>query len=126
MAFPFPSWEMLRERRPLLLYAAAWTALLTAAVAVASSLPEVAFVWAVSPSSSFSRACGDAAGGLVRVPLDVPGEVLCLPALLFGRSKLDLLVPPVFAAVVVTASALLVRAVGLWEEEEDDDDGERS
>ncbi|CAA6654929.1 unnamed protein product [Spirodela intermedia] len=109
-------WETLPERRPLLVYAATWTTLLTATVAATSVLPEVAFVWAVSPASSFSRPCGG--GELIRVPLDVPGEVLCLPAAQFGRSGLDLLVPPIFAAAVVAAAALLVRALGLW----DDDD----
>lgn len=105
----------LTSRWPLLLYAAAWTALLSATVAVASFLPEAAFVWAISPSSSFSRACD--AEGFIRVPMDLPGEVLCLPAHLFAKFRMDLLVPPVFAAVVVAGSACLVRAMGLWEDD---------
>ncbi|KAK1270579.1 hypothetical protein QJS04_geneDACA022353 [Acorus gramineus] len=110
--------RLARLRRPFLLYAFAWTALLTASVAVASMSPEVAFMAAVSPSSGFARACPEWA---FRVPVDAgPGEVVCVPARLFGRSELDLIVPPVFAALVVAASALFVRAVGLWEVEEEE------
>ncbi|KAL6337451.1 hypothetical protein AAG906_036765 [Vitis piasezkii] len=74
----------LTSRWPLLLYAAAWTALLSATVAVASFLPEAAFVWAISPSSSFSRGCD--AEGFIRVPMDLPGRfcvcrLICLPSL---------------------------------------------
>lgn len=49
------------------------------------------------------------------MPLDVPGDILCFPAHMFVKSKIDLIVPPVFAAVIVAASACVVRAVGLWE-----------
>ncbi|XP_030449795.1 uncharacterized protein LOC115672167 [Syzygium oleosum] len=111
-----------RRPRPLLLYAAAWTALLTATVAVASFSPELAFVSAVSPSSAFTRECGGGGGpspdDVVRVPVDLPGEVVCLPAHLFSRSRADLVVPPVFAAVVVAGSALVVRALALGEEDD--------
>ncbi|KDP35603.1 hypothetical protein JCGZ_09041 [Jatropha curcas] len=103
-------------RWPLLLYAAKWTALLTATVAVASFSPEMAFVSAISMSSSFSRECE--VEGTVRVPVDMPGEIVCLPAHLFVRSKIDLIVPPVFAAVVVAGSAWAIRATGLWEDHE--------
>ncbi|OWM82321.1 uncharacterized protein LOC116207961 [Punica granatum] len=107
------------SRWPLLLYAVTWTALLTATVAVASFSPEVAFVSAISPSSSFSQGCAAAQeGSAVRVPVDLPREVVCLPAHLFTRSKVDLVVPPVFAAVVVAGSAFVVRALGLWEDDE--------
>lgn len=74
---------------------------------------------AIYPSSSSvesSRRCGSDAA--VLVPLDIPAEVLCLPANLFRRSKMDLVVPPVFAAIVVAVSAVVVRTMGLWEEEE--------
>ncbi|KAJ9186228.1 hypothetical protein P3X46_005755 [Hevea brasiliensis] len=97
-------------RFPLLLYAATWTALLTTIVAVASFSPEIAFVSAISTSSSFSRKCE--VEGTVRVPVDLPGEIVCLPAQLFVKSKIDLIVPPVFAAVVVAGSAWVVRAIG--------------
>ncbi|EEF31049.1 uncharacterized protein LOC8269383 [Ricinus communis] len=103
-------------RRPVLLYAATWTALLTATVAVASFSPEMAFVSAISTSSSFARQCK--AEGTVRIPLDAPGEILCLPARMFMRSKIDFIVPPVFAALVVANSAWVVRATGLWVDHE--------
>lgn len=79
--------------------------------------PEVAFTWALSLPSPFSSECMP---GYVRLPLDGPAmEVVCLPALFFGQSKLDLVVPPLFAAVVVAASVCFVRSVGLWEVDED-------
>lgn len=102
-------------RCPILIYAATWTTILTLTVAVASFAPEVAFVSAISSSSPFSSLCE--AEGSVRLPLDVAGEILCFPAHLFSKSKIDLIVPPVFAAVVVAGSAYLVRAVGLWEQD---------
>ncbi|KAK2986136.1 hypothetical protein RJ640_014469 [Escallonia rubra] len=111
--------QRLAPRLPLLVYAAAWTTLLTVTVAAASFWPELAFVSAVSPNSLFSRGCPVEGGSWVRVPVDVPAEVFCLPSSLFGRSKMDLLVPPVFAAVVVASSAFLVRALGLWEVDEE-------
>ncbi|XP_065853563.1 uncharacterized protein [Euphorbia lathyris] len=101
-------------RWPLLLYATAWTSLLTVIVAVASFSPEMAFVSAISPSSSFSRGCQKQ--GTFRVPLELPGEIVCLPTHLFVRSKIDLIVPPIFAAVVVAGSAWVVRSMGLLED----------
>ncbi|PSR98255.1 Serine-rich adhesin for platelets like [Actinidia chinensis var. chinensis] len=98
---------------PLLLYAATWTAILTMTVAVASLAPEIAFVSAISPTSAFSKACETE--GSVRVPMDVPAEVQCFPAHLFRRSKVDLLVQPFLAAVIVAGSASVVRSLGLWE-----------
>lgn len=109
--------EMLLHRRPLLWYAATWTAVLTGTVVVSSFSPEIAFVWALSPDSRFAQRCR---AGAVRVPMEGPaGEVVCVPAQLFGRSKTDLFVPPLFAALVVWGSALFVRAIGLWEREEE-------
>ncbi|KAG5550135.1 hypothetical protein RHGRI_015177 [Rhododendron griersonianum] len=105
--------QRLTLRWPLLVYAGTWTAILTITVAVASFSPELAFVSAISPTSAFPRPC--VAEGSIRVPLDVPTEVICFPAHMFQRSKLDMVVPPVFAAVVVAGSAYVVRALGLWE-----------
>ncbi|XP_030529039.1 uncharacterized protein LOC115739885 [Rhodamnia argentea] len=111
--------DRILSRWPFLLYAAAWTALLTATVAVASFSTEVAFVSAVSPSSSFTRECGGHnPEGMVRVPVDLPGAVVCLPAHLFSRSRVDMAVPPVFAAMVVAGSVFVVRALALGEEDE--------
>ncbi|XVF46488.1 hypothetical protein PTKIN_Ptkin03bG0030800 [Pterospermum kingtungense] len=100
---------------PLLLHALTWTLLLTLFVSIASFAPEMAFVSAVSPSSSFSRSCK--AEGLVRIPLDFPREKLCLPAHMVKRSNVDFFVPTVFAGLVVAASACVVRSLGLWERE---------
>ncbi|PON68604.1 forkhead box protein G [Parasponia andersonii] len=97
---------MLR-RWPLLIYAASWTTLLTLTVAVVSFSPEMAFV------SAISRACQT--HDAIRVPLDMPGQIICLPANRFTKSNIDLIVPPVFAALVVAGSAFLVRAAALWE-----------
>lgn len=93
------------------MYAAVWTALLTVTVAVAAMTPETVFIWAITPSSSFSTACNSDSS--LRIPLDLPSDVVCLPAKLFQRSKIDLLVPPLFAALIVATSACLVRTFGL-------------
>ncbi|PKA48545.1 hypothetical protein AXF42_Ash017444 [Apostasia shenzhenica] len=103
----------LLQRHPLLRYAAAWTLLLTAAVVLTSLSPEMAFAWAVTPSSPFAGACRR---GFVRVPVDgLPGEAVCVPGRLLGPSKADFVVPPLFAAMVVAGSACLVSAVGRWD-----------
>ncbi|KAK8925998.1 hypothetical protein KSP39_PZI018453 [Platanthera zijinensis] len=99
----------LLHHNPLLRYAVAWTFLLTATVLVISLSPEMAFAWALTPSSPFARSCRR---GFVRVPME---GTVCVPARLFGPSKADAVVPPVFAALVVAGSACIVRAVGLWD-----------
>ncbi|KAI3447670.1 hypothetical protein Pfo_004335 [Paulownia fortunei] len=105
------------SRCPLILYAATWTALLTVTVAVASFSPELAFVSAISPTSALSQGCHEA--GSVRLPLDIPSENFCFAARLFKRSRIDLLVPPVFAAVIVAGSACAVKALGFWEADDE-------
>ncbi|KAI0531462.1 hypothetical protein KFK09_001017 [Dendrobium nobile] len=108
-------WETLLERRPLLVYAATWTTFVAATVAAASVAPEVAFVWALT-SSPYAGGCGGAA---IRILLDAPpGEIICVPAELFGHTGVDFLVPTVLAAAVVAAAAYVVRVVGLWEAED--------
>ncbi|KAG6697292.1 hypothetical protein I3842_09G191500 [Carya illinoinensis] len=104
------------SRWPFLVYVATWTTILIVVVAVASFTPEVAFASAISSSSSFSTACETDRS--IRVPLDVPGETLCLPANLFSRFKIEFIVPPVFAAVVLVASACLVQATCVWDDDE--------
>ncbi|KAK4270085.1 hypothetical protein QN277_023167 [Acacia crassicarpa] len=97
----------------LLQYAAGWTMFLVLTVAMASLPPEMAFLSATSPSSSFSNKCK--IDGSIRMPLDIPGSILCFPAPLFQKSKFDFIVPPILAVVFVTASTCLVRALGLWD-----------
>ncbi|KAM7526312.1 hypothetical protein LguiA_016214 [Lonicera macranthoides] len=109
--------QRLYPRWPLLIYATAWTTLLTVTVGVASFATELAFVSAITSKSAFSKVCQ--LEGSVRVPFDVPMEVFCLPARFFKRSDMDMVVPPLFAAVIVAASAYVVRAMALWEVDEE-------
>ncbi|MED6121069.1 hypothetical protein PIB30_026694 [Stylosanthes scabra] len=101
---------------PILIYAFTWTTLLTLTVLAATLSLQVAFISAITPSSSFSQKCNNV--GSIRMPLDFPGDTLCFPAPLFMKSKVDLIVPPVFAAVIVAASAFMVRAVGLFDRDQ--------
>ncbi|KAL6627430.1 hypothetical protein ACP70R_031156 [Stipagrostis hirtigluma subsp. patula] len=119
----FPALAGLLARRPLLLYAATWTALAVTAVAVAAFAPELAFVWAVAPTAPLSRAACSGGGVLVGLPLDgPPWDAVCVPAGMFGRAVPDVIVPLVFAVVVVTGAVWFTTAVGVWEDDHDDDD----
>lgn len=109
-------------RWPLILYAATWTTLLTVTVAVASFSSELAFVSIISPTTSssydsLSRGYHCPHDESVRVPMDIPTEIFCIPVEMFRRSKMDLVIPPVFAAVIVACSAYVVRALALWEDD---------
>ncbi|XVF05551.1 hypothetical protein REPUB_Repub05bG0181800 [Reevesia pubescens] len=116
----FPSlnsiFRQVMVRWPQFLRALTWTVLLSLMVSIASFAPEMSFVSAISPSSSFSQSCKTE--GLVRVPLDFPWEKVCLPAHMVKRSNVDFFVPTVFAGLVVAGSACLVRSLGLWESED--------
>ncbi|GAB2274328.1 hypothetical protein Dimus_009093 [Dionaea muscipula] len=92
-----------------LLHAWTWTALLTITVAVASFSPEMAFVSATTPSSAYSRSCD--AAGFIRIPLDLPGERFCFSPRVVKRSGSDILIPTVFAGLIVASSAILLRSV---------------
>ncbi|ESQ51359.1 hypothetical protein EUTSA_v10017464mg [Eutrema salsugineum] len=92
---------------PMLVQAATWTILLMLTVAFASFAPEMAFV---STLSSPSKPCGGGGDGFVRIPVDSPGEMVCVPSRMVKRSSFDLLVPTIFAAVMVVASASLIRS----------------
>ncbi|GLJ31057.1 hypothetical protein SUGI_0621550 [Cryptomeria japonica] len=110
------SWAV---RRPLVMYSIIWTMLLAAVVTIASLTQELAFTSTFSSSSHFSKACPDESKNsnrtCYRMALDRPGDVFCLPAQAFSRSAIDYLVPPIFATLVVLASASFVHAAGLWE-----------
>ncbi|CAH8282484.1 unnamed protein product [Eruca vesicaria subsp. sativa] len=92
---------------PILLQAATWTVLLMVTVAFASLAPEMAFV---STLSSSSNLCGGGRDGLVRIPIDLPGEMVCVPSQTVRRSPFDLFVPTVFAGIMVVASVSLIRS----------------
>lgn len=102
-------------REPLFVYTIFWTTFLAAVVTVASVSPELAFTSSLSSLTEFSLVCVGLQEKYLRLPLDKPGDVICLPAHMFGKSNVDFLIPPIFAAVVVAASACFVHAVGLWE-----------
>ncbi|KAL5221510.1 hypothetical protein ABZP36_026223 [Zizania latifolia] len=53
----FPSLSGLVARHPAMFYAATWTAVATAAVSVAAFVPELAFIWAVTPGTPLATAC---------------------------------------------------------------------
>jgi hypothetical protein len=108
------------NNNPFFLYAVVWTSVVTVTVAVAAFSPEIAFVWAVSPSAPLTRACWDHTVGL---PMDGPvWEKVCLPAKNFGQSKADVFIPPVFAVLVVVGSISVMKAIGLWEGEDEEED----
>ncbi|EPS67282.1 hypothetical protein M569_07498 [Genlisea aurea] len=115
--------ELFSVRWQAAIDAAKWTCVLTLTVAVASFLPELAFVLAANPSSVISVHCGD--GGDVGLPLDVPSEKFCFPSRFLTGSEMDFVVPPIFAAFMVVGSAFVIKAMGLWRRrtsEEDDDE----
>ncbi|XP_062193177.1 uncharacterized protein LOC133896591 [Phragmites australis] len=120
----FPSLAGFLARRPLLLYAATWTAVATMAVAVAAFAPELAFVWAVTPGAPLSRACPGGGDGIsVGLPLDgPPWDVVCVPVGMFGRAAPDIVVPLAFAVVVVAGAVWFTTAVGVWEDDDDNDE----
>ncbi|KAJ4903185.1 Uncharacterized protein Rs2_17136 [Raphanus sativus] len=90
---------------PILVQAATWTVLLMLTVGFASFAPEMAFV---SKLSSSSVPC--AGDGLVRIPIDLPGEMVCVPSETVKRSPYDFFVPTIFAGVMVVASVSLIRS----------------
>jgi hypothetical protein len=105
----------LPRRSPPAPLAAALRRCVDGVTAVAACAPELAFVWAVVPGTPLARACsGETSVGL---PLDgLPWDVVCLPAGVFGRAPPDVIVPLVFAVVVVAGAVWFTTAVGVWED----------
>lgn len=89
--------------------AATWTVLLMLTMGIASFAPEMAFVSTLSSSSS-SCAGGGGRYGFVRIPVDSPAEIVCVPSEMVKRSALDLFLPTIFAGVMVIASVSLLRS----------------
>lgn len=102
----------IRMDRSSLMNSARWTVLLSLTVTVASLAPEFAFVSIVSPSKnshSFSRSC--LSSSFIRIPLEFPGESVCLPSYTVKRSRLDFFIPTVFSGLIVSGSAFVVRSL---------------
>ncbi|XP_058748351.1 uncharacterized protein LOC131621324 [Vicia villosa] len=88
-------------------YATTWTVLLILTAVLASLAPGVAFMFAVS---QFSKPCKH--HEFVRIPFDSPTEMVCLPGrVVVSASQFDFFLPTLFAALVVSASTLLLRSV---------------
>ncbi|KAG2260155.1 hypothetical protein Bca52824_079449 [Brassica carinata] len=84
-----PFLRRVSARWPVIFQATTWTVLLMFTVAVASFAPELAFV------STVSSSCGGG-DGFVKIPMDFPGESVCVPSHMVKRS--------------LTASACLIRS----------------
>ncbi|GLJ16081.1 hypothetical protein SUGI_0267770 [Cryptomeria japonica] len=95
------------------MYGIFWTTFLAAVVTVACMACQLAFTSAVLSRKGIGNMVKSEV--FVRVPLDMPGDVICLPVALFRPSVMDFVIPPMFAAVVVTASACFVYAVEIWD-----------
>ena len=107
--------------QPMFIYTACWTILLAITVTIAALSLEVGFSRSLSPSMDVVQACSKelnkgtvACQQCFRLPLDGPRDQLCVPANLFQKTGMDLAVPPIFAGLVVAASALFVQGIGLW------------
>lgn len=87
-----PFLRRVSARWPVIFQATTWTVLLMFTVAVASFAPELAFV------STVSSSCGGG-DGFVKIPMDFPGESVCVPSHMVKRSRFDLFVPSIFAGV---------------------------
>ncbi|KAI4322161.1 hypothetical protein L6164_021881 [Bauhinia variegata] len=117
------SFNSFLRRVPLMLYGATWTVLLIVTAGIAALAPVIAFTMAISPSSSFLRPCiADASNGdgdgsaFIRIPLDFPKQMACLPEhAVTATSDLDFFLPTFFAALFVGTSAFLLRSVAVWE-----------
>ncbi|AEC08164.1 hypothetical protein AtNW77_Chr2g0248331 [Arabidopsis thaliana] len=95
-----PILEKTSTRWEVLVQTATWTILLMITVALASFAPEMAFVSKLKSSSD----------GFVRIPMDLPGEMLILPSEMVKNSYLDVFLPTIFAGVMVIASVSLLRS----------------
>ncbi|KAK7324995.1 hypothetical protein VNO77_29000 [Canavalia gladiata] len=94
--------------------AVTWTIQLVVTETLVSLAPGMAFVMTTSPSSPFSKGCEHHAVGefFVRILLDFPREIACLPErAVMNSSHLDFFLPALFAALVVAASTCLLHSL---------------
>ncbi len=90
--------------------------MLAVTVTVAALSLEMGFSSSISPSMEIAEACslqGNKVSPSCRqcfwLPLDGPYNGLCVPANLFKKSRIDIVVPPIFAALIVATLALFVQ-----------------
>jgi len=115
------SYLELVSSQPVFLYTLCWTLLLAAIVTITALSLEVGFSSSLSPSMEVVQQCSKdinkatvACQQCSRLPLDGPNDYLCVPASLFQKTRMDFAVPPIFAGLVVAASALFVQGMSLW------------
>lgn len=109
------------SNQPVFLYTLCWTLLLAVIVTITALSLEVGFSASLLPSMEVVQQCAKdmnkatvACQQCSRLPLDGPSDYLCVPASLFQKSRMDFAVPPIFAGLVVAASALFVQGMSLW------------
>lgn len=80
-----------------------WSIVLVVVAAVAAFAPELAFLWS-------SHECG--VEGYVKMPMDLPGNSMCLPSNVVMRSSFDPFIPLIFAPIIVACSGLVLSSFG--------------
>ncbi|KAL3696785.1 hypothetical protein R1sor_010861 [Riccia sorocarpa] len=108
--------------QPMVAHTVLWTSLLALLVTIGALSLEMGFSSVVSSHAQQPEDCAlhgslsVACKPCYSLPLDGPDYKFCVPALRFKKSKLDLVVPPIFAGLVVSGSALLVQTLDLFVE----------
>lgn len=109
--------------QPVLMYTILWTLLLASTVTIAALSVEMGFSTSISPHMEIAEACSLEENKALPLchqcfwlPLDGPRDKVCAPTKFFTKSRIDAAVPPIFAALIVTASTLFVQGLGLWSE----------
>ena len=97
-------WKMMAKRVWGVL---GWAVLVSGTVIVATASLELGF------HSFLVRGPAHTTSPCLSLPIDRPIDPLCVPIHLVSRSKLDLLVPPIFAALVVTAATIFVHTLDI-------------
>ncbi|KAF7034973.1 LOW QUALITY PROTEIN: hypothetical protein CFC21_045920 [Triticum aestivum] len=120
MVSHFPSLAGLLASRLLVLYATTWSAVAAMSMAVTALAPEIAYVWGIASGSLLTKAspASKFAGGSISLPLDgCPCLTWSFRAGLFCRAVPDMVIPFMFAVVVITSVVGFTAAVGVWEDD---------
>ena len=84
-----------------------WAVLVSGTVTLATASLELGF------HSFIVRRPTHTTSSCLNLPVDRPIDPFCVPVHLVARSKLDLLVPPIFATLVVTAATIFVHTLDI-------------